>query len=111
MASGKLKATLGMHMVRYACDLLVPGTQKSALSQLKNKLMNWADFLHAGSDGIICFDHQSCLVCLAFKYWGSTVVVLHSSCYLLRCLLNFGLPQSLSHGQYCLIFPNFAFLH
>ena len=53
MASGKLKATLGMHMVRYACDLLVPGTQKSALSQLKNKLMNWADFLHAGSDGII----------------------------------------------------------
>ena len=57
MASGKLKATLGMHMVRYACDLLVPGTQKSALSQLKNKLMNWADFLHAGSDGIICFDH------------------------------------------------------
>ena len=57
MASGKLKATLGMHMVRYACGLLVPGTQKSALSQLKNKLMNWADFLHAGSDGIICFDH------------------------------------------------------
>ena len=53
MVSGKLKVTSGMHMVRYGCDLLGPGTLKSALSQLKNKLMNWADFLHAGSDGII----------------------------------------------------------
>ena len=53
MVSGKLKVTLGMHMVRYGCDLLGPGTLKSALSQLRNKLMNWADFLHAGSDGII----------------------------------------------------------
>ena len=51
--SGKLKVTLGMHMVKYSCDLLGPGTLKSALFQLKNKLMNWADFLHAGSDGII----------------------------------------------------------
>ena len=38
---------------RYDCDLLGPGTLKSALSQLKNKSMNWADFLHVGSDGII----------------------------------------------------------
>ena len=55
MVSGKLKVTftLGMHMVKYGCDLLGPGTLKSALSQLRNKLMNWADFLHAGSDGII----------------------------------------------------------
>ena len=53
MVSGNLKVTLGMHMVKYGCDLLGPGTLKSALCQLKNKLMNWADFLHAGSDGII----------------------------------------------------------
>ena len=53
MVSGKLKVTLGMDMVKHDCNLLGPGTLKSALSQLKNKLMNWADFLHAGSDGII----------------------------------------------------------
>ena len=53
MVSGKLKFTLVMHMVRYGCNLLGPGTLKSALCQLKNKSMNWADFLHAGSDGII----------------------------------------------------------
>ena len=53
MVSGKLKVTLGMHMVKYGSDLLGPGTLKSALSQFKNKLMNWADFLHAGIDGII----------------------------------------------------------
>ena len=53
VVSGKLKLTLGMHMVKYGCGLLGPGTEKSVLSQLKNKLMNWADFLHAGSNGII----------------------------------------------------------
>ena len=53
MVSGKLKVTSGMHMVRYGCDLLGPGTLKSALSQLKNKSRNWADFLHAGIDGMI----------------------------------------------------------
>ena len=52
MVSGKLKVTLGMHMVKYGYNLLGHGTLKSALSQLKNKSMNWADFLHAGSDGI-----------------------------------------------------------
>ena len=36
-----------VHKVKYGCDLL------GHLSQLKNKLMNWADFLHAGSGGII----------------------------------------------------------
>ena len=51
--SGKLKLTLGMHMVKYGCDLLGPGTLEFVLFQLKNKLMNWADFLHAGNDGII----------------------------------------------------------
>ena len=51
MVWGKLKATLGMLMVK-CCDLLGPGTLKSALSQLKNKLMNCANFLHAGSDVI-----------------------------------------------------------
>ena len=30
MALGKLKITLDMHMVRYGCDLLGPGTLKSA---------------------------------------------------------------------------------
>ena len=44
MASGKVKVALGMQMVGYGCDLLGTGTLKSALSQLKNKLMNWADF-------------------------------------------------------------------
>ena len=53
MMSGKRKVTFGMHMVKYGCDFLGPGTLKSALSQLKNKSMNWADFLHAGSNGII----------------------------------------------------------
>ena len=53
MVLGKLKVTLAMHMVKYGWDLLGPGTLKSALSQLKNKLMNWADFLQAGSDVII----------------------------------------------------------
>ena len=51
--SGKLKVILGVYMVNYGCDLLGPGTLKSALSQLKNKSMNWADSLHAGSDQII----------------------------------------------------------
>ena len=32
MVSEKLKVTLGMHMVKYDCDLLGPGTRKSALS-------------------------------------------------------------------------------
>ena len=50
MVSGKLKVTLHMHMVKYGCDPLGPGTLKSASSQLKNKIMNWADVLHAGSD-------------------------------------------------------------
>ena len=49
---GKLKVNLGMDMVKYGCDLLGPGTLKSALSQIKNKSMNWVDFLQAGS-GII----------------------------------------------------------
>ena len=33
MVSGKLKVTLGMHMVKYDCDLLDPGTLKSAMTQ------------------------------------------------------------------------------
>ena len=53
MVSGKLKVTLGMHMVKYDCEFLGPATLKSTLSQLKNKSMNWADYLHAGSDVII----------------------------------------------------------
>ena len=53
MVSRKLKVTLGMDMVKYGCDLLDSGTLKFASSQLKNKLMDWADFLHAGSDVIV----------------------------------------------------------
>ena len=40
-------------MVKYGCVLLGHRTLKSAIPQLKNKSMNWADFSHAGSDGII----------------------------------------------------------
>ena len=53
MVSGKLKVTLVMHMFKYGYNLLGPWTLKSALSKVKNKLMNLADFLHAWSDGII----------------------------------------------------------
>ena len=54
--SGKLKVTLGMHMVKYGNGLLGPGTLKSALSQeWMNEWMNWADFWHTGSDLIIFF--------------------------------------------------------
>ena len=53
MVSGKLKVTLGMYMVKYGCDLFGPGTLKSALSQMKNKSMNWANFLYTKSDRII----------------------------------------------------------
>ena len=53
MLSGKLKVTLGMHMIKYGSNLLGPGVLRSALSQLKNKSIKWADFLYAGSDGII----------------------------------------------------------
>ena len=38
MASGKLKVTLGMRMVRYGRDRLGPGTLKLALSQLRKKI-------------------------------------------------------------------------
>ena len=68
MTSAKLKVNLGMHMVRYGCDLLGPGTLKSALSQLKNKSMNWADwadFSYARSDGItfgLAINHNHCLL-------------------------------------------------
>ena len=31
--SRKLKVTMGMYLVKYGCDLLGPGTLKSALSQ------------------------------------------------------------------------------
>ena len=33
MVSRKLKVNLGMHMVKYGCDLLGCGTLKSALAQ------------------------------------------------------------------------------
>ena len=56
MVSGKLKVTLGMHMAKYGCDLLGHEILKSVLSQLKNKSMNWADFLHAGIDNVLS-DH------------------------------------------------------
>ena len=53
MVSGKLKVTLSMHIVIYGCYFLGPRTLRSASSQLKKKSMNWANFLHAGSDIII----------------------------------------------------------
>ena len=39
-------------MVKYGCVLLGHRTLKSAIPHPENKLMNWADFLHAESDGI-----------------------------------------------------------
>ena len=51
MVSGKLKVGCTHGQIRLW--LLGPGTLKSTLSQLKNKSMNWADYLHAGSDVII----------------------------------------------------------
>ena len=39
-------------MVKYGCDLLAPGTLKSAM-MLKSKWMSRADFLHAGGDVIL----------------------------------------------------------
>ena len=33
MVSGRLKLTLGIHMVKYDCDILGPGILKSAMSQ------------------------------------------------------------------------------
>ena len=32
IVSGKLKITMGMHIGKYGCDLLGPGTLKTALS-------------------------------------------------------------------------------
>ena len=86
-------------MVKYGCVLLGHRILKSAIPQLKNKLINWADFLHAGYDGSFWLEHESCSLSLGFKYCGSTIVVLHCSYYSFRCLLNFGVAQSLSHGQ------------
>ena len=86
-------------MDKYGCVLLGHRVLKSAIPQLKNKSMNWADFLHAGCDGSFWLEHELCSLSLGFKYWDSTVVVLHCNYYLLRCLLSFGASQSLSHGQ------------
>ena len=95
-------------MVKYGYVLLGHRILKSAILQLKNKSMNWAHFLHAECDGSFWLEHELCSLSLGFKYWGSTVVVLHCSYYLLKCLLNFGVPQSLSHVQYC---SSLLFLH
>ena len=46
---------------------------------------------------------------MTFKYWASTAVVFVT--LLLSCLINIGLPQSLSHSQYCSSFPIFVSQH
>ena len=51
IVSEKPKVTLGL--VRYGRDFLGSGTLKPALSQLKEKPTNWADFLLAGRDVLI----------------------------------------------------------
>ena len=63
---------------------------------LKNKLMNWADFLHAGGN-VIIFGYTTNHA--LYDWCLNTGAPLSCICYLLRCLVNFGLPQSLSHGQ------------
>ena len=40
-------------MVKYGCVFSGHMTLKSAVPEPKNKSMNWADFVHIGSDGII----------------------------------------------------------
>ena len=47
----KARITMVMHMVKYSCSLLGPGTLKSDLPQ--EKFINWVIVLHAGSDAII----------------------------------------------------------
>ena len=47
-------------IVKHGCVLLGHRILKSAIPQLKNELMNWADFLHAGCDGSFCLEHESC---------------------------------------------------
>ena len=42
-----------MGMVKYGCVFSGHMTLKSAIPEPKNKSMNWADFVHAESDGII----------------------------------------------------------
>ena len=66
-------------MVKYGYALLGRRILKSSISQLKNKSMNWADFLHAECDGSFWLEHESCSLSLGFKYWGSTVVVLQGN--------------------------------
>ena len=73
-------------MVKYGYLLLGHRILKSAIPQLKNKSMNLADFLYAGCDVSFWLEHESCCLSLDFKYWDSTVVVLHCSYYLLKML-------------------------
>ena len=73
-------------MVKCGYVLLGHRILKSAIPQLKNKSMDWADFLHAGCDVSFWLEHESCSLSLGFKYWGSNVVVLHCSYYLLKKL-------------------------
>ena len=57
MVSGMLKVTLGMCMVKYDCGLLGPETLKSALSQLKIKLMNSAHGQYCSIFSNFAFQH------------------------------------------------------
>ena len=74
MVSGKLKVTLDMHMVKYGCDLLGPGTQKSAMSQEWLDELGWFFACWRWFNNF-WLDDESWSVSLTFKYWGSTVVV------------------------------------
>ena len=82
-----------MHMVKYGCDLLVPGTLKCAY--LKNKSMNWADFLHAGSDATIFDQTTDHALYIQFLNTGAPVQLY---LLLIKMLTYIGLPQSLSQS-------------
>ena len=41
MVPGKLKVTLGMHIVKYGCDLLGPRTLKTAMSEETIDELSW----------------------------------------------------------------------
>ena len=74
MLSGKLKVILGMPVVKYSCDLLRPGTLKSALSQEQTNELSWFFTCWRWCNNF-WLGHYSWSVSFTFKYWGSTVVV------------------------------------
>ena len=64
--SGKLKVTMGMHIVKYVCDLSGPVTLKSALSQEKID-----ELLH-----VVIIVPMKCRIKTKINSWGKVFHVL-----------------------------------